>query len=993
MGGPLGAADRGAHLVEIQVLGATTVRLAGKRVRIGDAKHRLVLAILVAAEGRLVSTELLIDEVWGSNKPQTARELIHSYISDLRRCLWAGRAGAAPLLPHHEDGGYRLQVDVVRVDLLRFRDLCVQAQPLIRHDDARAAALLREALSLWGSSARGNSGDGPFADLNGTPVADCRWLEAYRHALREERRVALVTCLEAELRLGSHERLIAELANLTAGDPRDERIAALLLTAYYRSGRQDQAVRAYLRTRECLRAELGVEPGQHLRELYERILRQDPRLDPPAEPPIAPGRTQETVPGREARRARQSADPDLPAAVAGNPSAFNRSKFSSGLSADSAFFQGRDAELAEATSYICQHADGISFPAVCVVSGMAGVGKTAFVARVARAVAAEFPDGCMFLDLHGYTCNVLPLRSSDALDRLLRRLGLTGEQIPVQMDERSARFRALLTGQRMLLILDNALSAEQVRPLLPSTADIGVLITSRHRLLSLDDAHHLPLNVLTLTDAMAVFTSVVRACPLNQKRQLSELAEACGRLPLALRIIAARCRGNNPRIFAQLFVTLRDERLRLDEIDDGDRVVTAAFHLSYQAMTPQAQRVFALLGLYPGADWTVYAAAALAGLELPDTFRQLEQLLNASLIEQGPDGRYRFHDLLGSYAARRADLSVPAPERTAALCRLLTWAHDTLTVADTFITPYRYRFSAETGQKHRIGPCLTSYADAYAWISAEHSNLAELCHQSLHWRMFSFSWKIAYDLRGFYFVSKLWEDWISTHRTALNAALMAADAAAEGVTRNNLGLAFMETGNLSAADEQFMQAHVIFEQLHDNHGICNSAANHAAVLYYRGNYGEALDINKSAYDFYRLSGNDRNAAITLRSVALIEMEIGRLVEAMRNLDSARRSFVALNLPLDETMAMNCLGEAHLRSGNLAEAERWSQRALDRGESCGSAYEQARAYRNLGKIAVAHGNPRQTAILWHRALAIYTILQAPEAAAIQSSLALIGDSEF
>jgi DNA-binding SARP family transcriptional activator len=275
-------ADSPGRSVDIRILGGISVRLTGARVQIGDAKHRLMLAMLVAAEGRLVSTEQLIDQIWDDHPPRTARDLIHSYASDLRRCLEVGLAGASEMLPRHHDGGYQLLADRDSVDLYRFRDLASRARSLAGHDDPRAVALLRHALSLWDTGTRADPGDGPLTDLNATPVADCKWLEGYRQALREEHRTALIACLEAQLRLGEHEPLTAKLADLAALDPLDERIAGLLMIAYYRIGRQARATQVYQRIQRRLRSELGVEPRPSLKELYRRILNQDAELDLPA---------------------------------------------------------------------------------------------------------------------------------------------------------------------------------------------------------------------------------------------------------------------------------------------------------------------------------------------------------------------------------------------------------------------------------------------------------------------------------------------------------------------------------------------------------------------------------------------------------------------------------------------------------------------------------------------------------------------------------------
>jgi DNA-binding SARP family transcriptional activator len=277
-----GAPGSPGQLVEIRILGAITVRLAGKRIRLGDAKHRLMLAMLVAAEGRLVSTELLIDQIWGERSPRTARGLIHSYASDLRGRLESGLAGAGEMLPRHHDGGYQFLADGASVDLYQFRDLFRRGKAVAERDDRQAASLLRQALSLWDTgSQQGDPGGIPLADLNTASTGDCQWLKDYRQFLREQHRAALIACLEAELRLGEHERLTAELADLAATSPLDERIAGLLMIAYYRSGRQAEVTAVYQRIRDTLRSELGAEPGQQLRELHQKILNHDPTLNIP----------------------------------------------------------------------------------------------------------------------------------------------------------------------------------------------------------------------------------------------------------------------------------------------------------------------------------------------------------------------------------------------------------------------------------------------------------------------------------------------------------------------------------------------------------------------------------------------------------------------------------------------------------------------------------------------------------------------------------------
>lgn len=657
----------------------------------------------------------------------------------------------------------------------------------------------------------------------------------------------------------------------------------------------------------------------------------------------------------------------------------------SGLPPDSAHFHGREAELREAISLLRGPAGDIFQPIICAVSGMPGVGKTAFSVKVANSVAENFADGCLFIDLHGFTGSVAPLSPADALDRMLRRLGLDAEQIPPQLDERTARLRQLLADRKILIVLDNARDSDQVKPLLPVTADARVLITSRFRLVSLDDAHHVTLPVLTRAAAGAVFSSVARLGPVASHGPFGELVDACGGLPLALHILAARCRHGSPEIVAGLGARMRDEWSRLDEIDDGERAVAAAFHVSAGELPARTRAVFTVLGLLPGADWSVHAAAALANLDVPAATRELEQLANAHLVERDWH-RYRFHDLVRAYVRRLALVSLPHDERSAALLRLLNWAQGALIMADTLITPHRYRPTPAVESRSYAIPPLSGYEEAVDWVFAEQDNLVELCRYASEHRLAPFSWQLAYELRGFFFLTKQWDAWILTHSVALAGATAAGDPAAEAVTRSNLGLALMEKGNLDLADEHFLAARDLFELSRDEHGVSNAVANHASVLHYRGDYRESLRLNESVFEFYQRQGASRNAAITLRSIALNEIELGRPAAAAAHLETALASFADLHLPIDEAMAMNCLSEAHLRSRAHAEAARWSLLALDRAKSCGSQFEQARAYRNLGQVALDAGHHQQAALLWRHALRIYAALHAPEADIVRAGLA-------
>ena len=476
--------------VEIRVLEAVMVQLAGRRVPLGDAKHRLMLAMLVAAEGRLIPTGQLIDQIWDGEPPRTARNLVHSYASDLRRSLAAGREGSAEMLPRHHDGGYQLLVSRENVDLCRFRDLRARARPLARNDDAQAAALLRQALSQWGAG--GGPGGGPLTDMNGTPVADCRWLQAYRHTLREEHRATLIERLKAELRLGEHERITAELADLAAADPPDERIAGMLLIACYRSGRQGEATLAYQRTRKRLLTELGVEPGPDLRDLHQKILNQDPQLDLPAAPEAR------TEVGRADRSELLTATapaghPTAPAgqraAPAGQPAAPAEqivaavTDFSTLIAERTEDFVGRRqfGALLWKTFDDAALRSGYLF-----VSGEPGIGKTALLAKLVRERELVHHFNSV---LTGITSREKFLRNICA--QLVLRFDLAYERLPADSTSDSSFLLGLLAQasarQRVVIAvdaIDEAAMAEEAqnRLFLPPTLppDVFFVVTTRH---------------------------------------------------------------------------------------------------------------------------------------------------------------------------------------------------------------------------------------------------------------------------------------------------------------------------------------------------------------------------------------------------------------------------------------------------------------------------------------------------------------------------------
>ena len=549
--------------VQIRVLGVITVQLAGQPIPVGDAKHRLMLAMLVAAEGRQISTAQLISQIWGHDPPRTAPDLIYSYASDLRRSLARGREGAAQMLPPHRGGGYRLVVGRNDVDLYLFRDLCTRARPLAGTDAGQAVTLWRQALALWGIRARGDPGAGPFADLTASAVADCQWLKDYRQALREEHRAALIACFETELSLGEHERLIPELADLAAADPLDERIAGLLMIAYYRSGRPAQATRLYQGTRERLSADLGVEPGQQLKVLYQRLLNQDPGLDSPVR-----GTVQEERMNRPAMTRKHEGSRFAGGAGRGGgpgPDVSSGQVIVGEIPREPPAFVKREtlAQLADA-------ATSGQAAVACVVTGLRGVGKTQLAAAYARDRIAQ-------------GCRLVGWVNADSRDSLLGDLARVAEAAGVadpegDSVESARRLRDHLTVRagESLLVFDNADDPALLRPFLPAAGNTQLLI-------------------LSASHAFAEFGTPVDVSEFSRDESLGYLATRTGL--------------GDPGGAAAVAAELNDLPLGLAQAG----AVIASRRMTYQEYLQRLRQVpvARLLGRLPGRDYPRATAAAL----------------------------------------------------------------------------------------------------------------------------------------------------------------------------------------------------------------------------------------------------------------------------------------------------------------------------------------------------------------------------------------------
>ncbi|HEX3781998.1 MAG TPA: BTAD domain-containing putative transcriptional regulator [Pseudonocardiaceae bacterium] len=617
----------GAHF-SFSTLGALEVRVGDQRVPIGSPRQRNVLAMLLLAADRVVSIDSLIESVWNGQPPATGRTQVAICIAALRKQFKA--AGCDDEVIVTMPPGYLLRSTGHRIDAVEFTAHVAAAQAAVRQGrGAEAVDLFGAALDLWHGPA--------LAGINGYLI------EAEAALLEEQRLTAYETRTALRLELGQCGVLISELAAMTQEYPLREQLRAQLMLAQYRAGRRAEALTTFRVGRQHSVDEVGIEPGPALRNLHDAILRDDPSLIPSPRPEAQVGSTP----------APSQLTPDL------------------------SDFIGRDAELSTLDQLLAI-SDGGRAPAVGVVTGPAGVGKSRLVVRWAHRVSERFPDGQLFADLRGYHAAGEPSDPADVLGHFLRALGIPGERIPADLHERATLYRSTLDRKRVLVILDNVSTVGQVVPLLPGNGGCCVVVTSRSVLCEPLAGHGAPrtrLGVMSEREANALLRLVigdarVAADPVGVAR----LGELCGWLPLALRISAARLAAKPHWTVRHLVNRLEDQRRRLDELEaDGDHL-RRRFEPSYRRLDADGARMYRRLGLLDTPDFAAWTGAALLNTNIKEAERLMEQLVEAQLLDVGPGGptvRYRFHELLRLHAHERAVAEESAAERAAAGERLL----------------------------------------------------------------------------------------------------------------------------------------------------------------------------------------------------------------------------------------------------------------------------------------------------------------------------------
>ncbi|MCI2421200.1 tetratricopeptide repeat protein [Saccharopolyspora sp. K220] len=914
------AGGEGGSGLRVDVLGPLKVTVNGRSVDPGSEAQRVLLGLLALSPNVPVARDALIEAVWGVQSVSGSADLLQSRVSRLRRRLQPGPQDSPVLVA--DRGGYQLSVPEGQHDLLVFQRLVALARDARDEEkSAEACGLFSEAVTLW----RGEPLEG-LGSLQAHPLIT---------ALTREYHAVLVEYAAVAAGLGRHQEVLPFLQRVAEADPLHEAVHAALMIALAGSGQQAAALNVYDTLRRRLAEELGADPGPELVAAYERVLRQEvPR---PEFTPVS---------------AHRQLPPDI------------------------ADFTGREAELTALHERV-RAADGGTAVPIALIEGMGGVGKTRLAVRAAHQLlaAGRCGDCQLYVDLRGHA-DQPPADPSAVLASFLRLLGVPDDQIPSRTDERVMLYRDRLYDKKALVLLDNASGEDQVVPLLPAGPENIVLITSR-RTLALDGAHTLPLDVFTPVEAEDLLSKVVgrnRDTPEAARR----VVELCGRLPLAVALAARRLQSRRAWTVSDLAARLAETGDRLYELVAGNRRLRAVFDLSYHALDQDEQRMFRLLGLHPGDDFTVDAVAALAGVGRGEAQHLLDRLVDEHLVNVVTRHRYRLHDLLAEYVRSIVREEEPESQRTAAITRVLDFYLHSATSATYLLQPHQPTMKLAGSQPvHR--PKLCSKEEARRWLDAERACLIAAVSLAAEQGWPTHAWQLTRSLRDYLHLYGYGHDhdWVRTHEAALAAAIAAQDSVGEAVTRADLAAAYLDQGRGADAREHLYRA-LEFHRATGDRVLETSTLESLGTLCYRlGQFREAL--RHFRFGASRCAGRDPYREGVLR------VNVGNALAALGFVDESLESLhrgIELSRQAGNADGECCgladVGEVHRRTGNYVQAVDFLQRAVALAVEHGLEPKVAYARHRLGKTYRELGRYDDAMTNLHAALQIVRQVSGPAA---------------
>jgi DNA-binding SARP family transcriptional activator len=903
------------------------VRCAGAVVPVPPGKQRVLLAALLLRAGQRVDVAELTEALWGSKPPPTARASLQNYVRRLRQALVTGGGPTVVTQP----GGYLIRVGPGELDVDRFESLLAAGRAAARAGAwAEAAGDLRAGLALW----RGE----PLADVPSDALAA---REVPR--LAELRLLATEARIDADMHLGRHAEVIAELRQLTAVHPLRERLHALLMTALYRDGQQAGALAAYHNARGVLVGELGVEPGPELRRVQQQVL---------AGGPVLAGETWQAPAGPEAGQVTQ---PVLGVRCS--------------LPPDTAGFTGRDGELGRITAAVAGAAGNGGVVAIRAIDGMPGVGKTALAVHAAYLLRDRFPDRQLYIDLRAHTPGRDPLAPEAALAALLAAAGADPRFLPEDLEGRAVTWRDRMAGQRALLVLDNAASSAQVTPLLPGGDSCLVLISSRRHLADLPGAV-VPVMLETLPPdrAREMFVRLAPRAAGGPAGLVAELAGLAGFLPLAISLLA---RVYNRHPSWSLADLAAETRARLLTLTAENHSVAAAFEVSWQHLAAGQRDFFRCLGLHPGTAIDAYAAAALAGISLGEAARLLDGLHGEGLLTETGYRRYGMHDLIRRYATDRAAAG-QAADREWAVERLLDYYQHAAALAGALIArhdPGRLAPAAPAVPPAAV-PDLPDRARALSWMRAERASLLTCLDYAAragqHARLVALTAGVGALLRH----DGPWTGAITRHAAAVSAARYLGDRPGHARALHHLGIARRLTGDFAGAAAALEEALGIFGDLGDRHGQAGALHDLGVVRYSTSDNPGAAAVLEEALGIFGDLGDRHGQADALRVLGDVRRMSGDYLGAARALGEAREIFCDLGDRHGQAGVLGYLGNVRRMSGDYPGAARALGEALGIFVDLGDRPGQASVLLSLGATRQAMGDSPGAARALEDALGIY-----------------------
>ncbi|MFE2105916.1 BTAD domain-containing putative transcriptional regulator [Kitasatospora sp. NPDC059463] len=934
-------------MVGFRILGPLEVLAGGRPVPLGHAREQCVLAALVLDAGRPVPVGRLIRDVWGEDAGDQARNTLYTYVSRLRRVL-----GPLDVLLARGPGGYVLRVEEDAVDAHRFRRLVARAKSA---DDATALTLLDEGLALW----RGE----PLAGLNAPG------LDAVREHLAAERREAELAHTDLMLRAGRHSECLAALSARAAALPLDERLAGQLLLALYRSGRPSEALERYRRTHRLLAEELGTEPGPALRTLHRQILDNDPALSLPAPPPATGGAT---------------------AAGGAGPLPVPRQLPSAPIQ-----FTGREREIAALDRALAEGPagpEGAVTGRTVVLSGIGGIGKTWLALHWAHRHRRRFPDGQLYVDLRGFAPHRDPLPPALAMGSFLDALGVPHDTQPAEPQTRLGLYRSLAAGKRLLIVLDNARDAEQVRPLLPGSGLCTVIVTSRSRLpelIAADGARLLAPAALTDDEARGLLAHRLGGHRIAREAgAVASIVTACAGLPLALAVVAARALANPAFSLAMLAGELRDAAGGLDAFAEGGTALSprSVFSWSRRALSDDADLLFRLLGVHPGPQISRPAAASLTGFCRHRTGAALGELVRAQLITEHLPGRYGLHDLVRAYAAELADDPANRASRHDALLRTVSHYTHTAHGAAALVERHRTDIALPPVHPGAHPEPLADSAAALEWLGTERPVLHALVALTTAAGLDGHTWPLAWTLSHVHARDGYLDAWLFAQTTGLQAAERLGDRLGQALSHRALTRVHTRLGHHAEAERHGTEALALFTALGDTTGRARMHLALGWMLDQQGRHPEALDHGTVALELYRSADDVAGQARALNAGAWSRTMLGDRDQALRQCEEALGLLRNTADRPGEAATWDTLAHAHHRFAAYDEAVHCYRQAIGLYRTLGDRSWEARTLVGLADTHEAAGDRPAARAALRQALAVYEDIGHPGAERLHARLA-------